>query len=532
MDLADWRRFVDAMGQLKLNTIGVSLYGCWDMHHGERSEYLFAPLDDYPALMTPRRLWTWDPKAEREVEHCDLPLMFEHDFFGDVVRHANRQGIEIVPHLGGPGHSTLLPRLIPALSALDDDGRPTGYGYCVTGDAAREALARLVRSLAGQHLLPNRIARLHVAGDEYYPIRNVDPADARRVVSPYCRCSGCRDLTAGQMLMEYLIHVGQVLDEYGITMVHWQDTLVREGVLDEYLDRVEARSLARPVIAWWKYNDPVPAPDTSRAEAWSCPITGFAPFLFHQDFTPNIETVLRRGHAAGATGVFGYGQPDPSFHLNYAFLADQAWNVDGGGGAEEFLRRLAARLCPEQPEAARYAFSSARTITASYPLMMYVMQHVLPFFSTAAAGATSYPDDLLRAFAIAQPPLADVLRQVADTLRDAVAGMPSGREIRHWPNPVRTWTQENLRIADTADLLLQALVVARAPEPPAAHVVEELDRAGKALLRSVAAVKPGYSAPAALREHWIFVRELHTALNRLRESGGVAGAESWYAWIV
>ncbi|WP_165368346.1 glycoside hydrolase family 20 zincin-like fold domain-containing protein, partial [Phytoactinopolyspora endophytica] len=329
MTLDYWKVFLDRMGQLKFNVVGLSIYGCWDIHHGERSEYLFTPLDDFPELKTPRRMVTWDPETAQEVELRYVPRIFEENLFGEIAAHAARQGIEVIPHLGGPGHSTLIPRLMPALSAVDEEGNPTGYGYCVTRTSAREVLALLVRALARQHLVPNQIVRLHVAGDEYYPIRNVDPGDRTRVVSPYCRCAGCRELTPGQLLMEYLLLVGHVLAEYGVAMVHWQDTLVREGVLDEYLDRVDAAGLHRPTIAWWKYNDPVPTPDALRTETWSCPTTGFAPFTFQQDFLPNIENVLRRGREARVDGVFAYGLPDPADHMNYAALADLAWNLDG-----------------------------------------------------------------------------------------------------------------------------------------------------------------------------------------------------------
>lgn len=61
MDLADWRRHIDRLAQLKFNTLGVSIYGCWDMHHGQRSEWLFTTLDEFPELRSPRRLVTWDP---------------------------------------------------------------------------------------------------------------------------------------------------------------------------------------------------------------------------------------------------------------------------------------------------------------------------------------------------------------------------------------------------------------------------------------------------------------------------------------
>lgn len=532
MSLADWHQLTDRLGQLKFNTVGVSLYGCWDMHHGERSEWLFAPLHDFPQLRSPQRMVTWDPATEREIEYRYLPKMFEQDFFGAVARYAARQGIEVLPHLGGPGHSTLIPRCLPELSALDDKGNPAGYGYCVSRDCAKETLTRLVRSLARQHLAPNGIRRLHVAADEYYPIRNVDPTDRKRVVSPYCRCARCRDFNAGQMLMEYLVLVGQVLAEEGITMVHWHDSLVREGVLDEYLDRLEAMGVPQPTIAWWKYNDPVPRPKAGRTETWSCPTVGLTSFLFQQECWPNIETTLWRGRDEGTTGAFAYTLIDPADHLNYAFLADFSWNCDSSSGAAGFRRRWARYLCPDDTESAQQALSVASTVTACYPLMMYVVNHVLPFFATASADATADPDDVLRSFSVTQPAVGEVLRQVVDTMRDAVSLMPEGRDVRHWTNPTAVWRNEATRLADTLDLFLGVLAAARQPEAPTESQIALLADQATELLRLAARSKAPYVAPMTLREHWGFVREIEPVVKRLRESEGLRPAESWYAWMI
>ncbi|WP_435119127.1 glycoside hydrolase family 20 zincin-like fold domain-containing protein [Amycolatopsis thermoflava] len=532
MSLADWKQFLDRMGQLKINTVGISIYGCWDIRHeGTPTEYMFTPLSAFPKLRSPQRMVTWNPGNDDEVELTYLPAMFVSDFFGEAVDYAREQGIEVIPHLGGPGHSTLIPRVLPGLSAVDEGGRTTGYGYCISRPEARAELVKLVRALTVEQLLPNGVSRLHVAGDEFYPVRNIDPSDRRRVVSPYCRCPGCRYLTPGEMLIEYLLQVGRVLADEGVTMVHWHDTLVREGVLDQYLEEVDKRRLPQPVIAWWKYNDPVPAPDAGCAETWVCPTTGLFPHLFQQDFSSNIEAAVRRGTIAGASGVLAYGLPDPADHANYACVADLAWNLESSGGANGFKRRWAANIAPQAPEAALQALNSAATVTGSYPLMMYVVHHILPYFSTAAAGTTEYPDDLLRAFAITQPPLADVLRQVADSMRDAVAIMPSGRSVRHWPDPVAQWTAESNRLASTAELFLAVLDAARRTELAPGEVAR-IKSDARRLLTAVSTMKPDYLAPVSVRELWGFVRKIDTALERLRTGGGLRGEESWHAWIV
>ncbi|MEU3274253.1 family 20 glycosylhydrolase [Saccharomonospora sp. NPDC006951] len=532
MELGDWRRLIDRMGKLKLNRLGISIYGCWDIHHeGDRSEWLFLPLHDFPELVSPQRVLTWDPLAEAETEIRYIPRMFESDFFAEIVAYASERGIQVVPQLGGPGHSTLIPRLVPTLSAKDETGSPTGYGYCVTAPEAVGALRQLTECLVRQHLAPNNVRELHVAGDEYYPIRNVDPDDRSRVVSPYCQCEGCANLTPGELLVEYFLIVGRVLDAAGITMINWHDTLIREDVLDVYLARVEAIGLRRPVIAWWKYNDPIPAPQSAGGEVWSCPTTGIASFLFHQDFTANIENVLRRGREVGAVGAMAYSFPDPSDFPNYAALADMSWNLDGGG-RNGFRERWARATVPADSDAALCAFETVATITACYPLMLYVLDNLLPFFSTSMPGHLTYPDDLVRVFSSVQPPLGDVLRQCRDTIREGTRTMPMGRETSWWGDPIDTWKNENRRLADSIDLFLDVLALARRDDPPGPADAELLMSKSHALLRLAAATKPGYLAPITLREHWGFVRRIHPALERIRASTGVEKAESWYAWQI
>ncbi|MFJ8811859.1 family 20 glycosylhydrolase [Amycolatopsis thermoflava] len=531
MNLPDWQNLIDRLAHLKLNTLGLSIYGCWDIRHGERpAEYMFVPLRDFPDLVSSSRITTWDPLDRGETELEYVPVIFEKDLFSDICAYATARGVELIPHLGGPGHSTLIPRVVSELSAVDPAGARTGYGYCVSRPAARHALVRLIRNLIDQHLRPNGLRRLHVAGDEYYPISNVDPGDRQRVVSPYCACEGCRNLSPGRLLVEYLILVGTVLADAGIEMVHWQDTLVREGVLDEYLDRAVEQGLPRPVIVWWKYNDPVPEPRTEGTETWVAPTTGLFPHLFSQDFTENVSTTLRKGKAAGASGVLAYWIPDPADHQNVACLADLAWN-SSPSGATGFRRRWAEYVSPDSSATAEQAYSLAHTVTASYPSMMYLVDQVLPYFADAGVPGTRYPDDQLRAFAVTRPPLADALRQIAATLREAISLMPPGRDVRFWPNPVEQWRNEARRTAASLELFTGVLALAcRAGEDCAATA--SVVRQAEALLQHVSRSKPAYLAPAALREHWLFVREISPAVRRLRAELGAGRRTSWHPWIV
>jgi hypothetical protein len=537
MTLDDWRRFVDRVAGLKLNVLGVSLYGCWDLRYaGDSSEFLFAPLAGFPALRSPHAVRTWDPATRRPTTLTDLPRMFEEDFLGALVAHARGQGVSVVPVVGGPGHSSLIPRLVPELAARGPDGVPVGYGYCVSEPVARETLARLFANIVDQHVAPNGLAVLGCAGDEFYPIANMDPADPLRVVSPYCGCEGCARLAPGEQLIEYLAIAARVLADRGIGMLVWHDSLVRMGVLERFAERLHADGLPLPTVSWWAYHDPLPELAPGPFETWVTPSPAFIGTLFGQDMGPNIEAWARAGRDVGASGVLAYTVPDPAVHRGYALLADLAWNLEGSGGASGFGARWAARLAPDERDAARFALEQADSILRCYPLMTYLVDHLLPYFSTSPRGVIDYPVDQVRLFLAPSPAMAGILRQVRDTLRDAIRRMPATRDIPGWPNPGRAWTAELTRIADHVELFGELVEGARRArsldEDALLALAAQLEAAGERLLEHVAATRAPFLAPALLREHLALVEAIRPTLERFRSSDESAPREPWHAWLI
>ncbi|MFN8620280.1 MAG: glycoside hydrolase family 20 zincin-like fold domain-containing protein [Chloroflexota bacterium] len=538
MELADWTWFVDRMADLKMNTLGVSLHGCWDLRYeGETSEFLFVPLRDFPQLRSPHRVRAWDPATGAPVVHEGLPRMFEDDLLGEVVAHARAQGVTTLPVLGGPGHSSLIPRLVPELAARDAEGTIVGYGYCVSGDEARATLARLFANVADQHVLAYGLDVLGCAADEFYPIANVDPHDPLRVVSPYCQCSGCARLTPGEQLVEYLVIAARVLAERGVRMLVWQDSLVRMGVVDLLVERLTAAGLPLPTMSWWAYHDPIPDLEVGALETWVTPSPAFIATLFLQDMSPNIEAWARAGAAKGATGILAYNVPDPAVHRGYALLADLAWNLEGSGGAHGFAGRWAARLAPDRTDDARFALEQADSILRCYPLMTYLLDHLMPYFSTSPRGVIDYPADQVRVFLPPSPAMAGILRQVRDTLRDAIRRMPAETaSVPGWPDPAQAWRDALTRIADHTDLflgLVDAARVARSLDDAAfAARVAALEAAGERLLHHVAATNAAWLIPVLLREHLGLVEGLRPTLERFRATDADAPPEPWHAWLI
>jgi len=539
MSLEDWRALIDRLAGLKLNVLGISLYGCWDLRHDrDRGEFLFVPLSDFPELQTPHRYRTWDPASRTEIELDYLPRMFSEDLFASVANYAASRGMRVVPLFGGPGHSSYLPRAIPGLSAVSEDGTPTGFGYCVTDPGRTELLLSVFRNLIEQHLLPQGITTLAIPGDEFYPIINVDPEDPMRELTPYCRCAGCRDLTPGELLIRYLTLLGELLARYGIRMLNWQDSLVREGAVPAYADALADSDALRPIVSWWRYNEPIPVIEPHAAwETWVTPSPGVIGSLFAQNFALNIEQMLRSGVRAGAEGVIAYSMPDPAMHRNFAYLADAAWNHTGSGGAVDFEGRWAARVCPQEPEAASLAYRVGDSVIASYPLMNYLANHLLPYFSTAPYGATTFPDDLVRPLSVATPAFTSVLRQIRDTMRESMALMPPTRPIAGWPDPRETWLAEGERLAAHADLFLRLIELSRRLHDESLADIEAdiaaLEASGRALLEHVAATKVSYQRASVLREHLGLVGELRPALARLAADPAKLAVKtgSWHAWL-
>lgn len=539
MELSDWCALVDRLSALKLNILAISIYGCWDLRHDtDRGEYLFVPLDGYPELSTPHRFERWNSQlgAGEFVEY--LPRMFEADFFGDVVKYATQRGIEVIPFIAGPGHSSLIPRVVPALSAVTAEGEATGYGYCMTNPDSLAALGSLLRSVVHQHVLSNGIRRIGIQGDEFFPIRNLDPLDPFREVSPYCQCDGCSALTPGELLVSYMKFAGEIASEFGVGLVHWHDSLVREHVLSEYENSVANSAVSDVTVSWWGYNDPLPEVQTSpQWQTWVTPTTGLIASLFPQDFTLNIEQWMREARRVNADGVLAYTTYHPAGVRNYAALADMAWGGSGAGGRAGFLERWSRIVGATDPGQASLSAQIADSVFASYPLMTYLIQQTLPYFATAAAGDIDYVPELMATLAPAFPALENSLRQSRDTLHTAITTMPPLNDIPAWADLDLTWRSEVNRTINHLDLVLGALELTRRISTESmAEILDDVEawevRARHAL-DEVTRTSPSWLAPIVSREHLELLRDLRPTLESIAAGhrAPIAADRPYHAWL-
>src|SRR5699024_4685632 len=75
-------------------------------------------------------------------------------------------GIRVVPLFNGPGHSLLLPKLYPHISAVDDVGKPTGYGYTLSNPDTLPMLKRIHERIVNRYMKPYGLTWFHIGMDE------------------------------------------------------------------------------------------------------------------------------------------------------------------------------------------------------------------------------------------------------------------------------------------------------------------------------------------------------------------------------
>lgn len=534
MQLPDWQLMLDRFAALKFNRVGISVYGCWDLRHdGDRGEYLFVQVPGFEKLRTPHRFRRFDAQARRLVEHEYLPVMFEQNLLAEVVAYGRSVGIEIIPFVAGPGHSSLLPREYPALSARDEHGDAVGYGYCVSAPEAKAELERFISALAADVFAVAGVQRFGVQADEFFPIRNVLPEDPERQLDPYCRCAGCALLTPGELLLRYLDVVGAVAAGHGLGMVHWHDSLEREGVIDDYAAQCETNGRS-VTVSWWGYNDPLPTARASAAwRTWVTPTPGLIASLLPQDFTLNIAQWVRQAEQIDADGVFAYNTYQPAHARNYAALADAAWNGERRGAHRDFAARWAQRTA--DAGSAALADDLAASVYGSYALMNYVVQQTLPYFAVSSGPEVRYTTDLLRTLAASFPALTSALRQARDTLARAAETMPFIAPYGPWGQVDADWRWEIERTVRHLDAVGEAVELARATAQ-GQHVEAAVARwreRSESLLDDILMRTPPWLAPIVSREHAQLTEELPQLLEGIR-SGEVTGFDlpaPWHAWL-
>ena len=402
MSLEDWRELIDYMAGLKMNSLGVGVYCCWCVQYeGRRTEFLMVPFPDRPQLQTPKTIRYYSAKQGEWKALTYLPRMFAEDFFGEVVAYAKSRNVTVRPHFNGPGHTTLIPHVYPEVSAKDEAGRPTGYGYCLSNPRTYELLYSLWDSIIERYLRPHGVDWFHMGLDEIYPVRGVDEENPEAEVSPWCCCPDCRGRSPEELLSEYVLKAVGHLAAKGMNHITmWNDHLERSGMLTpafvQALERAGVKE--KVVLQWWRYNEPVLVPKAELGlRAWTTPMAGYWFWLFYEDLTANIYPHLQLAHRVGAEGADAYCTFDPAFDRNYHCLAEYAWNQSSSGDLYQFKSRYAQKLLGKAGFDAAEPFQKLDQAYGSIPVVRGLLDVLLYYWHTYSRAREIYPRNVLRA---------------------------------------------------------------------------------------------------------------------------------------
>lgn len=360
MTLEDWKKGIDYLSEMKINTITLGLYGCWTRQYdGQFAEYQYIPFEKYPELKTPRDIKYYSVKERKHIyKHDILPTIYKDDYFGDMIEYAKTKHITVIPLFNSLGHNTLIPRVFPEVSAVGEDGNVTGVSFCTNNEKTYEIMFSIYDEIIDRYLKPNGIDSFEIGMDEVFPVVGADENDIHKAMSPFCLCEKCRNEDHGQLMLEYIIKLVKHLKEKGMKNVYvYHDMLFEHDLLnDELVDRLKKEDIYDiVVIDWWTYENTENLYDgkadkvNSKFRSVAKPLTGYYHWRLPSQANGNIYDVTEIAKKHNFEGIIAYSSFEYCYDYNYKVLAECAWSQNSELGKADLLSRYANEMFPENP---------------------------------------------------------------------------------------------------------------------------------------------------------------------------------------
>ena len=376
MELEDWKEVVDFMVDHKENQLTVSVYGCWQMQFDNRvSEYVFVPFEGYPKLETSVIQKYFSPKENKWVEKETKTPMFEKDFLGQLMAYGKERGVQVIPMINSLGHNTLIPRMYPEVSALDEEGNPSFTGFCTANPKTYELVFDLYDQIIDRYCTPNGIDAFDIGLDEVRDGKAYLPGDVGNTRSPWCKCPACRDKGRGQIVIDYAVKLMQHLKEKGMKTVYMYNDMVvehksapqvigqpedRTAIFCEELQKHDLMDVA--CLDWWNYRDVLSMfhfhtihPELGLRSTLK-PWNGYYNWAYLINAVKNNFHVSRMANDENGEGMRSYSTWDYSYHRNCQTQAEYAWNYAGTGKPQMASARYVRRYFPTAQGEANAAF--------------------------------------------------------------------------------------------------------------------------------------------------------------------------------
>lgn len=420
MTKQDWFDAIDWHADLKFNTLEVGLYGCWQIQRdGIPTEVLMIPLEKYPELKTYFHLKYYSPSQHKWVHKYTLPLTYSEDFLGEVFAYARSRSMNVVPFFNSFGHNTLIPRIYPEVSSLNEAGEPELVGFCTSNEKTYELLFNIYDEIIDKYLLPNGMDTINLGLDEVWDEIALNEEDIFRKRNPWCQCPKCRQIPRGERFIEHTIRLISYLKKRGIKTDMAADMLIDHGInttkfgigelTQEFLGRIEEEGLKDSVrIIWWTYNDlerTAMFKDTQPElglRGVTMPWTGFYHFVVLTSPLRNIAMMAELARRDNLEGVISYSANDPAFDRAFSVLADCTWNdyaaqdvevvqkkyIDVHFGMHNYAAqrafRLLSLLAEERPDLPK----GEEGVISNFHMMMFRLSY---FFFTSPEIGKPYP---------------------------------------------------------------------------------------------------------------------------------------------
>lgn len=364
----DWFDAIDYFASMKFNHLTVGVYGCWcQQFDAKLSEYLYIPFQKSDKLVTPRSIKYYSVAERKWIYKTNvLPVMFEDDYFGELIAYAGQRNIRVRPLFNSYGHNTLVPRMFPELSAKDADGNDTGFGVCTSDERTYEIMNDLYDEIIDRYLAPNGIDSIHLGLDEVWEGIGMDAEDPFRFHTPFCQCERCRARSHGEQMTDYIIRLCRHLKEKGMRSVYiYYDMLFNEfDVLNEdFVQKLKDNDVYDIVVVdWWDYSGEdrlfFGKEINSLFRSIIKPITGYFHWTAPMEYLGNLRGCARLALQHGYEGIEPYSSLEYSHDRSYWYTAELAWNASTIEQQPDFLRRYAAMRFPEAQEAALEALNA------------------------------------------------------------------------------------------------------------------------------------------------------------------------------
>lgn len=404
MTIDDWKKGIDYLSEMKINTIVTGLYGCWNRQFdGEFAEYQYIPFKKFPQLKTPRNIKYYSAKERAYIYKKDvLPVMYETDYFGDMIAYGKKKNVKVIPLFNSLGHNTLIPRHFPEISAVDEDGNLSGVGFCTNNEKTYEIMFDIYDEIIDRYLAPNGIDAFEIGLDEVHDVLGTDPSDYQISKSPICKCPKCQGRNYGELMIEYIIKITKYLNSRGIKDVYvYHDMLLHHDLLNESTAELLKKEgvYDSVIIDWWSYNTKPtffggkPERVNSLFRSVGKPMTGYYHWCQPMEATENMLLMKDLAIKNNFEGIISYSSFDYGYDFNYRLFAETCWNPDSASDPAT-LEKYVSIVFPECHSEALAAIKTAHSFMSSYDrnvnLVMYVFSY---YIYSYLYKDTEYPED-------------------------------------------------------------------------------------------------------------------------------------------